>query len=143
MWATPDGVNENNGACFATYPPERISFVNSDRDSSGPRLVDDRAISLAKNWTSETEVQTKFLHLFGDFSQPAISRHMSGNSAPHLKEIFLELYRQFESPSVRQQVVDIAEIIVMAPICTTFPSVSVSIRENSKLRVQITAYSSD
>jgi len=53
LWATPDSVNENNGACFATYPPERVSFVNSDRDSSGPRLVDDRAISLAKNWTSD------------------------------------------------------------------------------------------
>jgi hypothetical protein len=88
LWATPDGVNENNGACFATYPPERVSFGNSDRDSSGPRLVDDRAISLAKNWTSETEVQTKFLHLFGDFSQPAISRHMSGNSADISKRYF-------------------------------------------------------
>ena len=29
--------------------------------------LDDRAISLAENWTGETEVQTKFLHLFGDF----------------------------------------------------------------------------
>ena len=28
----------------------------------------------------ETEVQTNFLHLFGDFSQSAISRQMSGNS---------------------------------------------------------------
>src|SRR5436305_1705521 len=29
----------------------------------------------------ETEVQTKFLHLFRDFSQSGISRHISGNSA--------------------------------------------------------------
>jgi hypothetical protein len=49
---------------------------------------DDRAISLAENWTGETEVQTKFLHLFGDFSQPAISRHMSGNSADISKRYF-------------------------------------------------------
>src|SRR5713226_6623923 len=52
-------------------------------------------------------------------------------------------YRGFESHSLRQQVIDIAEIIVMSPICATFPSVSVSIRENSKLRAQITHYSSD
>src|SRR5260370_39021817 len=45
--------------------------------------------------------------------------------------------------SLRQQVIDIAEIIVVAPICATFPSVSVSIRENSKLRARITSYSSD
>ena len=45
--------------------------------------------------------------------------------------------------SLRQQVVDIAEIIVMSPICATSPSVSVSIRENSKLRAEITPYSSD
>ncbi len=48
----------------------------------------DRAISLAENWTGETEVQTKFLHLFGDFSQPAISRHKSGNSADISKRYF-------------------------------------------------------
>ena len=59
------------------------------------------------------------------------------------KDIFSELYREFESRLVRQQVIDIAEIIVMSPICATFPSVSVSIRENSKLRAQITPYSSD
>jgi len=33
-------------------------------------------------------VQTRFLHLFGDFSQPAISRHMSGNSADISKRYF-------------------------------------------------------
>src|SRR5947208_12024540 len=52
-------------------------------------------------------------------------------------------YRGFESHSLRQQVIDITDIIAMAPICATFPSVSVSIRENSKLRAQITPYSSD
>jgi hypothetical protein len=36
----------------------------------------------------ETEVQTNFLHLFGDFSQSAISRHMSGNSADMSKRYF-------------------------------------------------------
>jgi hypothetical protein len=50
--------------------------------------LDDRAISLAENWTGETGVQTKFLHLFGDFSQPAISRHGSGNSADISKRYF-------------------------------------------------------
>src|SRR5258706_11419048 len=79
----------------------------------------------------------------GIFSQPAISTHKSGNSADISKEIFSELYREFESHLVRQQVIDIAEIIVVSLICATFPSVSVSIRENSKLRAQITAYSSD
>jgi len=48
----------------------------------------DRAISLAENWTGETEVQNKFLHLFGDFSQPAISGDMSGNSADISKRYF-------------------------------------------------------
>ena len=98
---------------------------------------------MAENWTGETEVQTKFLHLFGDFSQPAISKAQERKFGRHLKEIFSELYRQFESHLVRQQVIDIAEIIVMSPICATFPSVSVSIRENSKLRAQITPYFSD
>lgn len=46
------------------------------------------AISLAENWTGETEVQTKFLHLYGDFSQPANSRHRSGNSADISKRYF-------------------------------------------------------
>jgi hypothetical protein len=42
----------------------------------------------ARELDRETEVQTKFLHLFGDFSQPAISRHMSGNSADMSKRYF-------------------------------------------------------
>jgi len=50
--------------------------------------LDDRAISLAENWTGETEVQSKFLRLFGDFSQRAISRHKSGNSADFSKRYF-------------------------------------------------------
>jgi hypothetical protein len=37
--------------------------------------------SLARELNGETEVQAKFLHLVGDFSQPAISPDMSGNSA--------------------------------------------------------------
>ena len=41
------------------------------------------------------------------------------------------------------KVIDNTEIIVAQLICATFPSVSVSIRENSKLRAQITPYSSD
>jgi len=42
----------------------------------------------ARELDRETEVQTKFLHLFGDFSQSAISRHMSGNSADMSKGYF-------------------------------------------------------
>jgi len=42
----------------------------------------------ARELDRETEVQTRFLHLFGDFSQPAISRHMSGNSADISKRYF-------------------------------------------------------
>src|SRR4030081_2590067 len=52
-------------------------------------------------------------------------------------------YRGFESHSLRQQLIDIAERIVMSSICATFPTVSVSIRENSKLRARITPDSSD
>ena len=36
----------------------------------------------------ETEVQTNFLHLFGDFSQSAISRKMSGNLVEMSKRCF-------------------------------------------------------
>ena len=36
----------------------------------------------------ETEVQTNFLHLLGDFSQPAISWRMSGNSVDMSKRYF-------------------------------------------------------
>src|SRR6266403_5237183 len=42
----------------------------------------------ARELDRETEVQTKFLHLFGDFSQQAISRHISGNSADISKRYF-------------------------------------------------------
>jgi hypothetical protein len=42
----------------------------------------------ARELDRETEVQTRFMHLFGDFSQPAISRHMSGNSADISKRYF-------------------------------------------------------
>src|ERR1700737_155638 len=42
----------------------------------------------ARELNPETEVQTRFLHLFGDFSPPAISRHMSGNSADISKRYF-------------------------------------------------------
>ena len=59
------------------------------------------------------------------------------------KDIFSELYREFESRLVRQQVIDIAYRIGMASICATFPTVSVRIRENSKLRERIALYSSD
>jgi hypothetical protein len=56
----------------------------------------------------ETEVQTNFLHLFwGLFSVG----HFAANDRKfgrHVKEIFSELYRQFESRSLRQQVIDIA-----------------------------------
>jgi hypothetical protein len=34
----------------------------------------------ARELDRETEVQTKFLHVFGDFSQSAISRQTGGNS---------------------------------------------------------------
>src|SRR5438876_3465661 len=52
-------------------------------------------------------------------------------------------YRGFESHSLRQQVIDITERIGMPSISATFPTVSVSIRANSKLRARIIRYSSD
>jgi hypothetical protein len=52
-------------------------------------------------------------------------------------------YRGFESHSLRQQVIDIGERIVMPSIRATFPTVSDSIRANSKLRSRITPYSDD
>jgi hypothetical protein len=67
---------------------------------------------------------------------------MSGNSVK-ISKIFSELYREFESRLVRQQVIDIADIIGTKSICATFPTVSVCIRENSKLRARITSYSND
>ena len=52
-------------------------------------------------------------------------------------------YRGFESHSLRQQVIDITERIVVLAICATFPTVSVANPANSKLRERITPYSSD
>ncbi len=42
----------------------------------------------------------------------------------HFKEIFLEAYRQFESPLVRQQVSDIPRENVTGIIVPTLPQVS-------------------
>ena len=58
-------------------------------------------------------VQTKLLHLIGDFSQPAILQDMSGNSIKISKTYFQNCTAEFESRLVRQQVIDIAEIIVV------------------------------
>jgi len=55
------------------------------------------------------------------------------------KDIFSELYREFESRLVRQQVIDITERIQATANCATFPKVSGRIRESSKLRARITA----
>src|SRR5436190_5044485 len=78
---------------------------------------------------------------WGFFSTGHFAAH-ERNFGRHFKEIFSELYRQFESLLVRQQVIDIAQIILMSSICATLPTVSVCIRENSKLRARITSYSS-
>jgi hypothetical protein len=59
------------------------------------------------------------------------------------KRVCGKLYRGFESHSLRQQVIDITETIVTSSICATFPTVSVFIRANSKLRARITPDSSD
>ena len=104
---------------------------------------DDRAISLAENWTGETEVQTKFLHLFGDFFSTGHFDAQERKFGRHFKEIFSELYREFESHLVRQQVIDITERIVVPAIRATFPAVSVRIRESSQLRARITPHFSD
>jgi hypothetical protein len=53
------------------------------------------------------------------------------------KDIFSELYREFESRLVRQQVIDVAGKTLTAAIRATFPNVSRRIRENSKLRARI------
>src|SRR6266852_1151773 len=58
------------------------------------------------------------------------------------KRVCGKLYRGFESHSLRQQVIDIAERNVLSSICATFPTVSLSIRANSKLRARITPDSS-
>src|SRR6266487_3140419 len=52
----------------------------------------------AQELDRETEVQTKFLHLFGDFSQPAISRHMSENSADISKKYFQNCTASWNPP---------------------------------------------
>jgi hypothetical protein len=97
----------------------------------------------ARELDRETEVQTKILApLWGFFSAGHFAAH-ERKFGRHLKEIFSELYREFEYPLVRQQVIDISERIGMSSICATFPAVSVRIRENSKLRARITPYSSD
>jgi hypothetical protein len=53
------------------------------------------------------------------------------------KDIFSELYREFESRLVRQPVIDIAERIQTTAIRATLPSVNRRIRANSKLRARI------
>ena len=58
-------------------------------------------------------MQTKLLHLIGDFSQPAILQDMSGYSVKISKTYFQNCTAEFESRLVRQQVIDIAEIIVV------------------------------
>jgi hypothetical protein len=88
-------------------------------------------------------VQTKILAPYWGFFSTG---HIAGRERKFrqdFKDIFSELYREFEFRLVRQQVIDIAERIVMSSICATFPTVSVSIRPNSKLRARITPYSSD
>ena len=55
-------------------------------------------------------------------------------------EIFFEAYRKFEFPLLRQQVIDIAYVIVLRPIVATFPTVSGVHSANSKLRERITPY---
>ena len=90
----------------------------------------------------ETEVQTNFLHLFGDFSQSAVSRHMSGNSVDMSKRYFQNCTGS-SNPSPCQQVIDITEIILLQSICATFPAVSGAHCANSKLRERSTPYSSD
>jgi hypothetical protein len=69
-----------------------------------------------------------------DLAQPA-----------QLRGLRWSTWRRFDpssSPSASKSI-DIAERIVMSSICATFPTVSVSIRPNSKLRARITPYSSD
>ena len=52
-------------------------------------------------------------------------------------------YRGFESHSLRQQVIEIAYVIVLRSIRATFPTVGGAHSANSKLRERITPYSSD
>jgi hypothetical protein len=52
-------------------------------------------------------------------------------------------YHRFESPFLRQQVIDVTEIIVVPAIRATFPAFSVRIRESYQLRALITPRFSD
>jgi hypothetical protein len=53
------------------------------------------------------------------------------------KDIFSELYREFESRLVRQQVINLTERIQTTAIRPTLPNVNRRIRANSKLRARI------
>ena len=84
-------------------------------------------------------VQTKSLAPYwGFFSNGHIAGH-ERKFRQDFKDIFSELYREFESRLVRQQVIDIAEAIWTPANYATFPKVSGRIRESSKLRARITA----
>jgi hypothetical protein len=97
----------------------------------------------ARELDRETEVQTKILApLWGFFSAGHFAAH-ERKFGRHLKEIFSELYREFEYPLVRQQVIYFRKIIVTLGICATFPAVSAGIRESSQLRARISPYFSD
>ena len=88
-------------------------------------------------------MQTKILAPYWGFFSTG---HFAGHERKFgrdFKGILSKLYREFESRLVRQQVIDIAERIGMSSICATFPTVSVRIRENSKLRARIARYFSD
>ena len=70
-------------------PRRRLRFNYQARSLTSHLAGTRRQTNYApNNRTGETEVQAKFLHLFGDFSQPAIQRHMSGNSADISKRYF-------------------------------------------------------
>ena len=107
LWATPYGVNENNGACFATYPPKRVNFVNSDRDSSGPRLVDDRAISLAITGPVRLRCKPNSCTLLGIF----LNRPFRGTRAEIRPTSQRDIVRIVPPVRVPRGVIDITEII--------------------------------
>jgi len=86
-------------------------------------------------------VQTKLLHLIGNFFQPAILQDMSGNSVKISKTYFQNCTASSNPVWSASKSIDIAERV--SSICATFPTVSVSIRENSKLRARIARYFSD
>ena len=97
----------------------------------------------ARELDCETEVQTRFLHLFGDFFSAGHFAAHERKFGRHLKEIFSELYRRFESPLVRQEVIDIIERIGRLGIYATFSTVTVLICESSQLRAQISPHFRD